>query len=106
MNKNQTKKITINDLASTIDDLAIMVNNGFKESYKDLLEFKKEVNYQFKEVNIRFNTVDSQFKEVNVRLDTIGNQVGKIRSSYVTIDEHNLLNERVKKVERRVSIKE
>ncbi len=67
----------------TIDELGKMVKNGFEESHSELLEVKNKMNSRF---------------------DDLEGQIGKIRSNYATTDEHNRLDERVKRVERRVLI--
>lgn len=43
MKKVVTKKVTINDLSNTIDNLAIMVAKGFDSVYKEIGEVKKDV---------------------------------------------------------------
>lgn len=78
----------------TIDKLGEMINNGFKESRRELLEVKTEL----------IRRMDSQFGQVDSRFDSIEDQISKIRLNYATTDEHNRLDERVRKVERRVLI--
>ncbi len=56
----------------TINELGKMINNGFKESHKDLLAVESKIMRKFDEVDSRFNKVDS-------RLDGLENQIGKIR---------------------------
>ncbi|GEM_PF-1080618 len=54
---------------TTIEDLAIMTQNGFSEVYKRF----NEVDERFNEVDERFNQVDERFNKVEERLDRIEN---------------------------------
>lgn len=44
MKKMATKKVTLNELSNTIDNLAIMVAKGFDNVYKEIGEVKKDIN--------------------------------------------------------------
>ncbi len=77
---NQPMKITI-------DELARMINKGFKESNENLKT----------EVNRLEGKIDEGFKKVK-------NQINEIKIDYVRSNEHSLLKNRVKRIERKIGI--
>lgn len=54
------KNITINDVAKSLDDLAILVKKGFDE------------------INNRFDGVDKRFEQVDKHFDRIGAQLDRL----------------------------
>ncbi|MEK7575761.1 MAG: hypothetical protein AAB491_01585 [Patescibacteria group bacterium] len=98
---------------TTINDLARMIAEGFKETAKkaDIDKRFEQVDEQFKQVDKRFERVDGQFEGVNGRLDNIDNRllvierdIAEIRSHFVYREEFEDLMARVKYLEKRLEI--
>ncbi len=101
------KKIsTLKTKKVTIDDLAVMVNNGFKEADKNLYSVVNSI------VN---SSVDSLEERLNKRMDSLETkmdmgfkglqaQIENIAINHVTVREHGILTNRVKKIERKIGI--
>ncbi len=88
----------------TIDDLARMVQKGFKDVDA---QFEK-VDTQFEKVDARFESVDAQFKGVNVRLGNLESGVEEIKLKLDNVPysfELNAIDNRLKKVETKLGIK-
>lgn len=72
----------------TIDELAIMVNNGFKSLQNDL---GSRIDMLSSRVDMLETKMDQGFKKVQSQID-------KITHNYVTMQEHRSLENRVKKI--------
>ena len=58
----------------TFDKLAVMINHGFKEAHKDLIDVKRELE-----------------QRMDYRFDGIQNQLDNIYLNFTTRREHGLL---------------
>jgi archaellum component FlaC len=77
MKKNQTKEVTlqdvaqsvenlsktVEDIAKSVENLAIMTQRGF-EGMESRIATKEEVNKRFEEVDKRFDKMDERFDRV------------------------------------------
>ena len=81
---SNTKSIA--DLTKTVDDLAIMTYTGFKEARDDMNVFKKEI-----------------YSEVRNGYYDLSRRISDITVHYATADEFNGLDERVSKIEEKLS---
>jgi tetrahydromethanopterin S-methyltransferase subunit G len=111
----------------TIDALAVMINNGFKEADKriDSLETKlntkidnleDRMNTRMDSLEVRLNTrMDNLEDRLNLRIDTlessmnlrfngVQNQLDNIYMAYTPKREHGQLKVRVAKIESKLSI--
>ena len=82
----------------TIDVLAQMVNNGFKEVRKDLLEVKTELNQRIDGLEGRFDGLE---KNMDFRFNGVQGQLDSIYLNYTRLDHHHALENRIKKVEKK-----
>ncbi len=69
----------------TIDDLAVMVNKGFKEVAENLNEFKTEVRGEFKKVYKKFDDIDARFEKVDIKFKKIDDEFIKINNEFKKI---------------------
>jgi predicted nuclease with TOPRIM domain len=113
----------------TFDKLAVMINNGFKESHKDLMDVKHELGQRIDRLEVRFDGLESRFDRLEKRFDVLEvrfdglesrfdglekqvkdgfeenqRQFDKINVDYISKCEHNLLKGRVLKVEKHLAI--
>ena len=94
MDQTQTEEITI-------EKLAVMINNGFKEAHRDLIDVEEKLSGRMDSLEQRMDGLE---KTMNYRFDGMQNQLDNIYLNYTQRHEHNLLRERVRKVERKVGI--
>lgn len=93
----------------TIDMLAVMINQGFLDAHKDLIDvtssLKKELEDKIdnleSKMNLRFEETE---RKMDFRFNGIQNQLDNIYLNYTQRMEHTQLKERVRKVERKVGI--
>lgn len=88
----------------TIDILSVMINKGFMEVRE---EFKSARN-EFKEVHMEIDEIRDEIKELRsgmlFRFDGLQNQIDNININFIPRREHDLVKDRVSKIERRVGI--
>lgn len=75
-----------------------MINNGFKEAHQNLLEAKTELKQEFNQ------RIDDLEQKMDYRFNGVQNQLDNIYLNYTQRHEHDLLKDRVKRVERKVGI--
>jgi type I site-specific restriction endonuclease len=98
MDSTQTEEITI-------EKLAVMINNGFKEAHKDLIDVTSRLEEKLSgRMDSLEQRMDNFEKKMDYRFDGLQNQLDNIYLNYTQRHEHNLLKERVRKVERKVGI--
>lgn len=86
----------------TIDDLATMVNNGFKEADKNL---HSVVDSAINSLEERLNKrIDSLETRMDMGFKGLQAQIDNMAINNVTLQEHNFLANRVKKIERKIGI--
>lgn len=89
---------------TTIDDLAVMVKNGFDENHKRIDETHKRIDSLRTEVgDFRIET-NERFNYANARLDKIEKDVADIRKHFVYRYEFEDLMARVKYMEEKMGI--
>jgi len=71
-----------------IEQLAVMINNGFENQMKHLDERFGKIDERFDKVDERFDKVDEHFDKVDERLDNLDARVGRIEA-----DIHELRGE-------------
>ncbi|MEK7646547.1 MAG: hypothetical protein AAB381_02530 [Patescibacteria group bacterium] len=59
----------------TLDDLALMVNKGFKESARDLAEFRAETRLEFKKIDLLLKHHDVELPDHEHRISRTENQL-------------------------------
>ncbi len=90
----------------TIDDLATMVNNGFKEADKNLHSVvDSAINSAVDSLEERLNKrIDSLETRMDMGFKGLQAQIDNMAINNVTLQEHNFLANRVKKIERKIGI--
>ena len=83
----------------TMDDLALMINNGFKEADRKLNEFRSEVNSKFLIIDQRFIAIDERFDRLETRFDRLENHFGSLEKT--VRDDHG---HRLRKLETKLQI--
>ena len=87
------------DLTRTIDDLAIMVNNGFKEARKDLLEETGKLRAELKsEIKQEVSRLESKMDQ---RFSDVDDQLGEIR---IRLSDHDTFKPRLFRIEKKIGI--
>ncbi len=107
------RDVTLNEVAATLDNLAIMVHKGFVAQDKNLHDFKKEMYefrdemYEFKQkTELNFMTLDSKIESVDRRLQKVEESLEPILLTYgVFSREIRDLNSRMVRLEKKVGVK-
>ena len=103
---------------TTIEDLAGMVNRGFKSVSNDIEAFESNINERFERVDERFERVDERFERVDEKIERVEERlnsmdrrmarietdVSEIRKMYVDPQEFEDLVARVKYLEIKAGI--
>ncbi|HBB44467.1 MAG: hypothetical protein UW27_C0001G0031 [Parcubacteria group bacterium GW2011_GWA1_44_13] len=98
MKKTVVKKVTIDDLAGTIDNLAIMVAKGFDRVHKEMDE-------RFDNVDKRFDKVEKEITEVKENINTTRMDVLGIGDRFVSKHEFSQHLVRFSLLEQKVKTK-
>lgn len=99
--KNENKKMTINDLANLVDNLAIIVVSGFEQVKEKISVIEEKISVMEDDISsIRgeLSSIKEEQKETNRRLDSIERkQMGTVLSLDETVPrrEFDELSERV-----------
>ena len=88
--------ITIKPKRITMDDLGEMIKKGFDGAQSDL-------NYAVDRIDQKIDNLD---KKMEFRFDGLQNQIDNISINYTPRVEHDSLKGRVKKIERKVGIRD
>ncbi len=99
----------------TIDELARMMSNQFKDQNKDMNAGFDRLDKRIDGLEIRIDGLDKRIDGLEVRFidlsskmdfgfSSLQNQLDSARLDYTPRREHGLLVDRVKKVERKVGI--
>lgn len=89
---------------TTIDDLAVMVKNGFDETHKRIDSLRTEVGDFRIETNERFKQVDDHLGHIDARLDDMAKDIATIQRHFVYRYEFDDLMGRVKYLEEKMGI--
>ena len=96
---------------TTIDDLAVMVKNGFDDIGNRMAD-RNSVDQRFDSVDQRFDSVDQRFgvvskklEHIDARLAYIERDVAEIRKHFVYRDEFEDALARLRLVEKKLGIK-
>ena len=113
MKKKSNKKVTLENVAESIDTLAVITKKGFDDVHSELKEFKDEM-YEFKNEMHEFKDktekslfdLNSHANETNERLNAIEKTLGPlVLVSSVVQKEIRSLNIRVLRLEKIISHK-
>jgi hypothetical protein len=91
---------------TTIDDLAKMINEGFKTTATkdDVTALRSEMNEKFDVVNTRFDSVESRLDHLDARVGRIEADVHALRDEMVHRQEFQDVLDRVKYIEKKLGI--
>ena len=96
---------------TTIDDLAVMVKNGFDDIGNRMAD-RNSVDQRFDSVDQRFDSVDQRFgvvskklEHIDARLAYMERDVAEIRKHFVYRDEFEDALARLRLVEKKLGIK-
>lgn len=89
----------------SIDDLAVLVQQGFEEVNGKIDDLSVSVDKRFEQVDKRFEQVDNRFGNVEAHLAMLSRDVGEIRHNFVYRHEFDDVLARVALIERNLKIK-
>lgn len=98
---------------TTIEDLAIMVQRGFKETAKQADMDKRfeqvdkrfeHVDKRFEQIDRRLEIVDGHLSHIDARLNTIEHDVADIRKHFVYRDEFEDALARISLLEKKLGV--
>lgn len=89
---------------TTIDDIAVMVKNGFDETHKRINNLGAEMGDFRIETNERFKQIDDRLEHIDVRLDSMAKDIATIQRHFVYRYEFDDLMGRVKYMEEKMGI--
>jgi len=89
---------------TTIDDLAVMVKNGFDDIGNRMAD-RNSVDQRFDSVDQRFGVVSKKLEHIDARLAYIERDVAEIRKHFVYRDEFEDALARLRLVEKKLGIK-
>jgi len=108
MKKESAKKITIDQLAQTIDTLAIAVGNGFR----NIDERFDKVDDKFNKIDGKFNKIDDRFSKlessINMRFFEVHDQLGGLQNQMANLEkiyerddsEHKVFRAKIERLEK------
>lgn len=90
MKKNPKKKITIESLATVVNNLAVKVDKGFKNVHSEMENLAIMVGRGFEAVDKRFDGVDERIDKVETRLDKVESKLGQVEYRLMTVEDNQL----------------
>lgn len=91
---SQIKKVVHEEVETSVEGLAVIVNKGFQA-----------VDKRFEQVDKHFAQVDTRLHRIDMRLDTVEHDVGEIRNNFVYRAEVEDVVARISTVEKKVGIR-
>jgi chaperonin cofactor prefoldin len=65
----ETLASNVKDLTHTVNDLAVLMSQGFINVHKDIRDLREDMMYEFKAIDERFAKVDQRFDEMNYEMN-------------------------------------
>ena len=101
--------ITIKPKRISMDTLGEMIKKGFDGAQRDLNSVANRIDQKIDGLETRIDGLELRFDGLDNKLDFkftgLQNQIDNMTLNYTPRLEHNLLKDRVQKVERKVGIK-
>ena len=106
MKNKSNKKVTLENVAESVDNLAVITKRGFDNVHGELKEFKDEMHDFKNKTDATLFTLSSKANETNDRLDAIEKTLGPlVHVSSIMQKEIRSLNTRVDRLEKIISHK-
>ena len=103
--KSESPKATLESVAKSVDDLAIVTKDGFDRAEREMSEFKGEMSEFKNETNATLFNISGKLETVDQRLDSIEKTLGPlVRISDAMQKELREHNERITKIEYKLGL--